>query len=190
MSTDRTSTHVAPRRHDPAGRRRAILNAAAELITEHGTPALTHRAVAARAGVALGSTTQYFSSIDELRELALKQLADEIDDELASIERLLDEHPLDSDPVVDLIHDFLTEPWQVHSALALMHAGVTDPTRRALARRWFDRLVEILATRVGREQALALAVYFDGVTVHAGLHHEPLDRAHLARVIRALTEED
>lgn len=188
--TTSDAANLAPRRHDPAGRRRAILTAAAEIITEQGAAALTHRAVAARAGVALGSTTQYFSSIDELRELALKQLADEIDDEIASIDRLLDEHSIDSDPVIDLVHGFLTDPRQVSSALALMHAGITDSTRRALALRWFDRLVDVLAARIDRDRAIALAVHFDGVTVHAGLNDEPLDRAHLARVVRALTDAD
>lgn len=181
---------VAPRRHDPEGRRRAILDAAAEIIIAQGASALTHRAVATRAGVALGSTTQYFASIAELRDLALQQLSREIDDELASVDLMLDEHPIDSDAVVDLVHGFLTDPRQVRSALALMHSGTTDPTRRALALRWFDRLVDLLAKRFGEERALILAIYFDGVTVHAGLHDEPLDRAHLARVIRALTDAD
>ena len=65
-----TQDRPAPGRRDPEGRRRAIIDAAAELIVDSGASSLTHRAVAARAGVSLGSTTQYFSSLDELRELA------------------------------------------------------------------------------------------------------------------------
>ena len=54
------------RRRDPEARRREIVTAAAELIVEIGVDALTHRKVAARAGVPLGSTTQYFATLDDL----------------------------------------------------------------------------------------------------------------------------
>lgn len=47
-------------------RRDAIVAAAAEIILTQGPDALTHRAVAARAGVPLASTTYYFTSLDDL----------------------------------------------------------------------------------------------------------------------------
>ena len=62
-------------KRDPEGRRRAIIEAAAEIIASEGTRKLTHRRVAQQAGVPLGSTTQYFSSIDELRRAALAEQA-------------------------------------------------------------------------------------------------------------------
>lgn len=47
-------------------RRRAIIEAAAEIIREEGPGAVTHRAVAARADCSLSATTYYFSGLDEL----------------------------------------------------------------------------------------------------------------------------
>jgi len=47
-------------------RRRAIIEAAAAIIREEGPNAVTHRAVAARAGCSLSATTYYFSGLDEL----------------------------------------------------------------------------------------------------------------------------
>ena len=47
-------TREAPR---GAARREAILRAAIELVGEEGPDALTHRAVAERAGVAVSATT-------------------------------------------------------------------------------------------------------------------------------------
>jgi DNA-binding transcriptional regulator YbjK len=47
-------------------RRHAIVTAAADLLLEGGPPAVTHRAVARRAGVSLGSTTYYFADRHEL----------------------------------------------------------------------------------------------------------------------------
>lgn len=52
-------------------RRQALLRAAQELLAERGVKAVTHRAVAARAGLPLASTTYYFTSIDELTQEAL-----------------------------------------------------------------------------------------------------------------------
>jgi len=58
---------------EPALRRRAaLLRAAIELIGERGVGAVTHRAVAARAGVPASNTTYFFNSIDELIEEALR----------------------------------------------------------------------------------------------------------------------
>ncbi|MFI5426371.1 TetR/AcrR family transcriptional regulator [Aeromicrobium sp. UC242_57] len=47
-------------------RREALLDAAIDLFAEGGSRAITHRAVAARAGLPSATTTYYFESIDEL----------------------------------------------------------------------------------------------------------------------------
>lgn len=49
----------------------ALLQAAIDLLAEGGARAITHRAVAARAGVSATSTTYYFGSIQELTDEAL-----------------------------------------------------------------------------------------------------------------------
>lgn len=55
-------------------RRAAIIDAAAEAVLASGVAALSHRVVAAAAGVPLGSTTYYFASLDELRAAAVEKL--------------------------------------------------------------------------------------------------------------------
>jgi DNA-binding transcriptional regulator YbjK len=54
-------------------RRSAIASAAADLLLDAGPPAVTHRAVAQRAGVSLGSTTYYFADRDELLAAAIER---------------------------------------------------------------------------------------------------------------------
>lgn len=51
---------------DPASVRATIIGGAASIVIENGVDALTHRAVAERAGVALSSTTHHFGSLEEI----------------------------------------------------------------------------------------------------------------------------
>ena len=75
----KTPRKRAPR--NPAARRQEIIDAAADLISREGTARVTNRRVAERAGVPLGSTTQYFKSIDELRRAGLAELSRRIERE-------------------------------------------------------------------------------------------------------------
>lgn len=181
-----------PGKRDPAGRRAAILDAAAELICEAGASCLTHRAVAARAHVAVGSTTQYFASIDELRDEALQALADENDEALAEVAGILG--TLDGSGAVEetiarcagILHDFLADPRQVHASLAMTSTAMTDPSLRALALQWSDQLTDLLAGRFGRPRAAAAVAYVDGLTVHAALHDGATDTTSITAVLTAL----
>ncbi|MGO1992604.1 MAG: TetR/AcrR family transcriptional regulator [Corynebacterium sp.] len=181
-----------PGKRDPAGRRAAILDAAAELICEAGASCLTHRAVAARAHVAVGSTTQYFASIDDLRDEALQALADENDEALAEVAGILE--TLDGSGAVEetiarcagILHDFLADPRQVHASLAMTSTAMTDPSLRTLALQWSDQLTDLLAGRFGRPRAAAAVAYVDGLTVHAALHDGATDTSSITAVLTAL----
>lgn len=185
-TAEAASSRPTPRRRDPEGRRRDILAAATQLVVENGVSKLTHRAIAARAGVPLGSTTQHFASIDEIREAALQLLADEIDESLARMELYIDDVINNPDPLVDEFCQFLNDPRALNADIALMTTGTTDPHLRELALRWTDRLIEMLARTLGHERATAIATYYDGVTLHAGLHERPLTRETIKRTVQAL----
>ncbi|MFI9105077.1 TetR/AcrR family transcriptional regulator [Streptomyces fildesensis] len=60
------------RRYDP-DRRRRIIDAAIRVVGERGIAGLSHRSVAAEAGVPLGSTTYHFATLDDLLVAALRQ---------------------------------------------------------------------------------------------------------------------
>ncbi|MCU1680529.1 MAG: transcriptional regulator, TetR family [Amycolatopsis sp.] len=87
-----------PRQQRSQLRRDALLRAAVELIAEGGPQAITHRAVAARAGLASSTAGYFFASIDDLAAEALLAYTErEIDDYLSfareaagDLERLLD----------------------------------------------------------------------------------------------------
>ena len=69
-----------------AARREHILRATLELIGEHGSDAVTHRAVAQRAGVPLSATTYWFDSKEQLLQETLLLAARE---EIERLERLV-----------------------------------------------------------------------------------------------------
>lgn len=62
-------------RNDP-DRRDRIAHAAIAAIAEHGLDSLTHRKVAAMAGVPLGSTTYHFANLEDLISAALDKAAE------------------------------------------------------------------------------------------------------------------
>jgi DNA-binding transcriptional regulator YbjK len=65
------------RRRRGQERRRTIINAALTLLEREGLGALTHRAVAAEAGVALASVTYHFDGIDDLIVCTILQATDD-----------------------------------------------------------------------------------------------------------------
>lgn len=165
------------RRRDPEARRREIVTAAAELIVEIGVDALTHRKVAARAGVPLGATTQYFSTLDDLRDAAVHALADEVQERIDITRRAVLADGVTPAGLARLIHEGLRDARAVQADRAVVTAAVHDPRVRALARHWSDEVVGFISPVHGSDRARAAAVFIDGVLWHAQIHDEPLDES-------------
>lgn len=155
--------HGARRRRDPEARRREIVTAAAELIVEVGAEAVTHRMVAARAGVPLGATTQYFDTLDDLRAAAFRALAEEVDARLDGVRQTLTERGVSPHTIATLIADSMEDAHAVQADRAVVTAAVHDPRLRELARHLSDRLVELLEPTYGEDRARAAMIFIDGV---------------------------
>lgn len=185
MSQD-AAAEAGPRKRDPERRRQEVLDAAAQIVVEHGADALTHRAVAARAGLALGTMTRHFPSIDELREATLRRLGDEVDAALDEVEADLASGGDLADRIAELMQQSFLDNRQVHATMALVNAATFDPSLRSITVRWTDGLTDMLADRVGQERAVAVNVYIDGALMHAALGDTPLSRDAMTRAIRAI----
>lgn len=175
------------RTRDPEKRIRDIGRAAADLIAEGGVEALTHRAVAARAGVAVGTTTRYFATIDDLRRHALEYLAERVESDLAE---LADGIAAADDPVVYLaesLHADLSDHATVLAECSLEYAGLFEEDFRDLALRWGTGLTEILTPYFGSARSEMLTMCLDGVYINTALVVTPPDPARLEATIRALT---
>lgn len=181
-------------------RREALLNAALDLFVEGGSRAVTHRAVAAAAGLPAATTTYYFATIDELLREALTH---HIDGWLATMESLAD---VDVKGLVALI----TEDSSVHFAgsvfaarppttatreLAVILGAARDPELREAAVTALTTATDVLVgvlTRGGIEDAIGLAedmvAVIAGVALRrsAGVNTEAEEAANVVRALRHL----
>lgn len=179
----------ARRRRDPEARRREIVTAATELIVEVGADALTHRMVAARAGVPLGATTQYFGTLDDLRAAALRQLADEIDARLDALRVAFETSGATPAVLATLIFAGLNDARAVQADRTVVTAAVHDATLRDLARHASDQLVGILQPTFGADRAMAATMFIDGFMWNVQLRDSPLDLAFLETALGRLLGE-
>src|SRR4051794_24296750 len=104
-----TVVHMPPdaarpvRRHDP-DRRRRIVEAAVDVIAEHGVAGTTHRLIAAAADVPLGSLTYHFTGLDDLRTQAFARHAERMAETYAAhFAGVRDRQDL-VEAVTDLVH--------------------------------------------------------------------------------------
>jgi TetR/AcrR family transcriptional regulator, regulator of biofilm formation and stress response len=146
----RAST-VERRARTPRGeaRRTRILEAVLAIVGREGTGAVTHRAVAAVAGVPLAATTYYFSSRSELLADALEYAAGE---DLAELERDAAEFAVDPLTAATLA-DHLTANvvgWLRGGRPALLAKyeisleSARRPELAAISRAWTDAYVRAL----------------------------------------------
>jgi DNA-binding transcriptional regulator YbjK len=118
-------------------RRDVILEAAVRIIGQGGPDAITHRAVAARAGVPLGSVTYYFDSREELVREAFRFYVASASRFLAALESAA--APADAGELADFLVDVarreFMEPELVRAEYEMILNAARDET---LAREFND----------------------------------------------------
>ncbi|MGO2684312.1 TetR/AcrR family transcriptional regulator [Microbacterium sp.] len=178
------------RRRDPEARRNAIVRAAAELIVEVGVNAITHRMVAARAEVPLGATTQYFDTLDDLREAAVQLLVAHVDVQLQRMRDTLAAEGATPAAIAAFLAEALSDAPAAQADRAVVTAAVHDPKIRELARTMSRDLVAVLEPVHGAERATAAAVFIDGVLWHSQINDVPLPRHIIETALAGILGDD
>lgn len=158
-------TDTRPRDPQRAAR---IVAAARALSRERGVGAITHRAVAERAGVPLGSTTYYFATIEDLLAQAIRLDIAEFRQRCAAV--LVG--TAGQDPVARILGIIKREnadPVDLGAGYDLYLTALARPALRPMAIAWGDALVEVLATFLTNDQAVAIAMFLEGHGIRATL---------------------
>lgn len=183
--------------HVGTGRRDAIVRATIRLLGQHGPAGITHRGVAAEAGVPLAATTYYFASKEELLADALRTLAAEEAQRLVAARAALG-GDLDPAAVADAIAAVLAAQFGDGGADALAKfevylQGARGSALQDEARATIDAFTALardllMAWGVERpeEAAAVLVGGIDGLLLHALVEDDALDSAALARRIERL----
>lgn len=175
-------------KRDPEARRRAIEQAAAELLLEGGSQRLTHRRVAERAQVPLGSTTQYFSSIDELRRAGYAVISRAIEQDYQEMIDRIHESQGDIRVIASCLVQYMNNKEEVRADAILYSAAVRDPELLQLTSSGLERFVQSLKTYLSEEQANAVAIFIDGAFVEAGIFGRQFSEAYILQVLQVLAE--
>jgi DNA-binding transcriptional regulator YbjK len=186
-----------PRQERSKARREALLRAAIELLAVGGARALTHRAVAARAGLPPASTTYYFDTIQQLTDAALEL---HVTDRVAELEVIVSaalaagETPEEvgaavAVSLVDRAADMLVGQFELYLEAA-RNPALRPTVGEALAasEQFAARALKALGARDPEGAAPAFLALVDGFALHRLGRPRPRDEevAQLRKALQAL----
>ncbi|PVG80596.1 TetR family transcriptional regulator [Nocardioides gansuensis] len=189
-----------PRSHYPRGetRKALVLDAAVEVIAEHGLEGVTHRAIAKAAGVPLSTTSYFFASLDDLIGAAVTRIAESI---LEAVESLVADAATltqGNKPVeeyVDRLLDVVTAPRERQILVQFeAYLGTTrrpelaEPVRRIVEA--YEHAAATAFSALGAPEpdkaARHLVAVLDGFALQRIAHPRPDDAMLLREAIRTV----
>ncbi|MGW3955717.1 TetR/AcrR family transcriptional regulator [Streptomyces sp. NPDC004752] len=175
--------------HTDPQRRERILAATLDHIAEEGVAGVSHRKIAARAAVPLGSMTYHFGGMDELLRESFTRFADQI---VAVFEEYLsraDTLEQAREAVTDLVHALSEGPRRdLVLAQELYTLAARRPEYRTLTRAWMCRSRQLLERHFDPDTARQLDALIEGLTLHRALDDEaPHSRALTSRAVTRIT---
>ena len=176
-------------RHTPGGRRAHIIAAALDTIIERGVHGTSHRVVADRAGVPLGSMTYYFSGLTDLLEEAFTLLQDRIAAEHRDVLGSASSRDEAIVAIVELISgDRGPTPGQMRG-IGEMYAFANHNARVAgITRDWLCVTAALLEPYFPREVGAAIDALMEGWNLHRAFVGAPPDRDSVERAVRGIVD--
>lgn len=174
------------RRSDP-DRRQRIVDAALDVIAEHGVAGTTHRRVAAAADVPLGSMTYYFTGLDDLLHQAFDQLARQASAEFLACLHRAETRRAAIEAVVDIIAGNV---WSTPRTLLLSYElyayAARHPGLQTVMRGWMEQSRAALGRHFDPLTCRALDALVEGIGIHNSVDATPLNRAEVETVVRRI----
>lgn len=176
--------------NDP-GRRERIIDAALELILDDGVARVSHRAVAARANVPLGSMTYHFAGIDEIITEAFRLLVSRLSGRYRDGLHA-SKSPADArEAIVEIIcGDTFASPREMAGIFELYSYGRCSPDSAELAASWMDISHTALTEHFSPASARAVDALIEGWTIHHHLGGVSPDRELVRSAVTAVTSLD
>ncbi|WP_439941466.1 TetR/AcrR family transcriptional regulator [Streptomyces sp. BBFR115] len=174
--------------HTDPRRRERIIGAALDLIAEEGLAAVSHRKVAARAGVPLGSMTYHFDGIDQLLREAFGRFTDHI---VAVFDAYLGAAAGPGEAraaVAGLVHALSEgDPRDLVLTQELYTLAARRPVYRELTQEWMRRSRTHLEKHFDPDTARLLDALIEGLTLHRALTGDPHDRTLTLEAVTRIT---
>ncbi|RDG36008.1 TetR/AcrR family transcriptional regulator [Streptomyces corynorhini] len=172
--------------NDP-GRKERILEAALEVIAEGGVHKTTHRKIAARAEVPLGSLTYYFDGMEDLLAQAFARLADTMSLLYRQTVQAAGSTAEAEEAVVELICGPAYATTRDLTLIFEMYAYANhNPAVSATTRTWLERSRDSLGLHFPTGVCRALDALIEGWPMHGAFDEAPLDRNLVAGTVHAI----
>ncbi|QNE74091.1 TetR family transcriptional regulator [Streptomyces finlayi] len=169
-------------------RRERIITATLDLIADDGVAGVSHRKIATRAGVPLGSMTYHFSGIEELLREAFTGFAQHVEVVFALHLGGADTTDQAREAVTDLIHTLSEGPRRdLVLAQELYTLAARHVEYRSLTQAWMRRSRQLLEQHFDADTARQLDALIEGMTLHRALDDAPHDRALTCLAVARLT---
>ena len=175
-------------------RRQLLLDAAIEVISEKGLAEVSHRSVAAVAGVPTSSATYFFDSLDHLIGEAVRTAMDQELERLRQLNEIVARSDAPAGHIVDeFIEHLRTVP--AHHTVAQFEMYLFASRRPEFQQRVaeiVDATKDVAAAALGlrgitdHSAAMALVALIDGFALHRVAAPAPEQLAALHRALRAL----
>jgi len=157
------------RRYDP-DRRDRIIDAAVDVIADHGVAGTTHRRIAAVADVPLGSLTYHFDGLVDLLAEAFRRHAERMSRSYEAAFAGVSTRAELTDAITDLIHgdaDANARDWAV--AYELYLAALRDPALRTVTESWMRTSRAVLERFMDPTTARGIDALIEGLVMHKTL---------------------
>jgi len=164
-----------PRRKDP-DRKERVLEAALDILAEDGVAGTTHRLVAARADVPLGSVTYHFAGLADLQAQAFARFVDVQSALFADLFAGVETREQLLEVLTDLVQGGPARHRNAVLGFELHLAALRNPDLRALTERWTADSRAVLARFTDPDRAARLDALLEGAIMHSLLATVPEPR--------------